>query len=473
MLFNSFEFLLFFPAVVALYFLLPYASRWFLLLAASCFFYMYFKPEYILILLVIIVIDFYAAKGIEATDNKRKKKWFLILSISSNLLILAIFKYYGFFNENVTGLYQYFGRENPFPELNIILPVGLSFHTFQAMGYTIDVYRGNFKAQKHFGIYALYEMFFPQLVAGPIERSRNIIPQFYEKHDPDPVLFSSGLRIMLWGFFKKMVIADNLSPIVDKIYNSPVDADPFALTIATLFFTIQIYCDFSGYSDIAVGSARIMGFRMMRNFNFPYIASSFRDFWNRWHISLSSWFRDYLYIPLGGSRKGEARTMINLFLVFAISGLWHGANWTFMIWGILHGTYLVIERIGEKSIRVSLPKFLRQILVFLLVVIAWVYFRADTIGDGNFIVKSIFGMNNEFDSVAGLKQLGIPNLNLLLLILFALSLFVIFETKLYKGFLRNFIEQKKPLKYAAYFMLAICIIVFGNSDEVQFIYFQF
>lgn len=274
-------------------------------------------------------------------------------------------------------------------------------------------------------------------------------------------------------FSKKMVIADNLSPIVDKIYDSPMDADPFALCIATLFFTIQIYCDFSGYSDIAIGSARIMGFRMMRNFNFPYIASSFRDFWNRWHISLSSWFRDYLYIPLGGSRKGEVRTMINLFLVFAISGLWHGANWTFMIWGILHGTYLVLERIGEKNFTFSMPKFLRQITVFILVVIAWVYFRADTVSDGNYVIKSMLGMNEGFDTVSGLKQLGIPSFTILLAILFSLSLFVIFETRLYKGFLRNFIEQKKPVKYAAYFMIALCIIVFGNSDEVQFIYFQF
>ena len=472
MLFNSLEFLLFFPLVLVFYYLLDHRFRWILLLAASCFFYMYFKPEYILILVVITVIDYFAARAIQNSTDKKKRKRLLILSITSNLLILCIFKYFNFFNENFTGLCYYFGTENPIPALNIILPVGLSFHTFQAMSYTIDVYRGELKAEKHFGIYALYEMFFPQLVAGPIERASHIIPQFYEKHKPDELLWRSGLRLILWGFFKKVVIADNLSPIVDRIYASPDIYSSATLLIATFFFTVQIYCDFSGYSDIAVGLARLLGFRLMRNFYIPYFANSIGNFWKRWHISLSTWFRDYLYIPLGGNRVSKLLLLFNILLVFTLSGFWHGANWTFIIWGALHGIYLIIGKLSGKSFTELFPNVVKQFVVFLLVMLAWIFFRANNVEQAFYVVKSIFMVDNSY-SLQFISELNLGNIKIVILILAGLFLFMWSEKYFLHSAGKEFLLKHNWLRTSAYFILFISILLFGNTDEVQFIYFQF
>ncbi|MGZ3884299.1 MAG: MBOAT family O-acyltransferase, partial [Bacteroidia bacterium] len=316
MLFNSLAFLAFFPVVTALYFLLPHKIRWFLLLVASCFFYMFFKPVYILILFGTIIIDYYAGIKLEETADKKKKKLFLVLSLVANIGVLVVFKYYNFINTNITDLLSAFGAHNPIPFLKILLPIGLSFHTFQAMSYTIEIYRGNQKAERHFGIYSLYVMFYPQLVAGPIERPQNVMHQFHETHRFDYTDVSAGLKLMLWGFFKKVVIADRLAIGVDEVYDHVHSYSGIALIMATVFFAIQIYCDFSGYSDIALGTARVMGFRLMTNFNRPYASRSVSEFWSRWHISLSSWFRDYLYIPLGGNRVKISRLYFNLFIVF-------------------------------------------------------------------------------------------------------------------------------------------------------------
>ncbi|MEO7524276.1 MAG: MBOAT family O-acyltransferase, partial [Ferruginibacter sp.] len=289
MLFNSYEFLIFFPIVTILYFLIPHRFRWFVLLVASCIFYMFFIPVYILILFFTIIIDYAAGIMIERSNNN--KKHFLILSIIANVGVLAFFKYFNFLAVNVNSV----ADENIIPVLNIILPIGLSFHTFQAMSYTIEVYRGNQKAEKHLGIYALYVMFYPQLVAGPIERPQNILPQFKIKHSFNIDLLYSGLRLMLWGLYKKVVVADRLSIYVDAIYNSPLEYSNFLnVLIAFFFFSIQIYCDFSGYSDIAIGAARVLGIDLMVNFNRPYESKNIREFWSRWHISLSTWFRDYV-----------------------------------------------------------------------------------------------------------------------------------------------------------------------------------
>ena len=306
MLFNSIHFIVFFIVVTSAYFALPYKYRWVLLLSASCYFYMAFVPVFILILVFTIIVDYFAGIFIEQSDGK-KRKLFLIASLIANIGVLVVFKYYNFMNENFTFLLKGFALENPLPFLKILLPIGLSFHTFQAMSYTIEVYRGNHKAERHFGIYALYVMFYPQLVAGPIERPQNILGQFYEKHDFDYDRVVNGLRLMLWGFFKKIVIADRLAVFVNEVYNQPNEYNGGAIWLSTFFFAIQIYCDFSGYTDIARGAARVMGYELLLNFNRPYFATSIKEFWSRWHISLSTWFRDYLYIPLGGNRVGVFR----------------------------------------------------------------------------------------------------------------------------------------------------------------------
>ncbi|MEI9935338.1 MAG: MBOAT family O-acyltransferase [Ferruginibacter sp.] len=302
---------------------MPHKFRWILLLTASCIFYMAFVPVYILILIFTIINDYIAGIIIENAQNK-KRKLFLVLSIVSNVGVLAFFKYYNFFIENVNALlHSLHVTTYSVPLLSILLPIGLSFHTFQAMGYTIEVYRGNQKAERHFGIYALYVMFYPQLVAGPIERPQNLLHQFWEKHSFSSQRLLDGLRLMLWGFFKKVVIADRLALYVNAVFNFPGNYHYLNLIIATLFFTIQIYCDFSGYSDIAIGAAKTMGFDLMTNFNRPYFSKNIQEFWAKWHISLSTWFKDYLYIPLGGNRVKVSRMYLNIAIVFLVSGLWH------------------------------------------------------------------------------------------------------------------------------------------------------
>ncbi|HET6224970.1 MAG TPA: MBOAT family O-acyltransferase, partial [Bacteroidia bacterium] len=341
MLFNSAQFLFFFPLVTILFFLLKSNYRWALLLAASCYFYMFFRPVYILILFFTIIVDYYAGIFIERAKDPKTRRLYLIISIISNVSILAVFKYFNFLNENITGLAELIGLHNPIPYLTILLPIGLSFHTFQAMSYTIEVYRGNQRAERHFGIYSLYVMFYPQLVAGPIERPQNILHQFHEKQVFSYERAANGLNQMAYGMFKKVVIADRLAEYVNAIYGNPQHYSTLPIIIATLFFSIQIYCDFSGYSDIAIGAAKVMGYDLMENFNRPYLSTTISEFWTRWHISLSTWFKDYVYIPLGGNRTTKIKWYRNLIIVFLLSGLWHGASWNFIIWGALHSFYLV------------------------------------------------------------------------------------------------------------------------------------
>ena len=451
----------------------PY--RWILLLVASCVFYMFFKPVYILILGFTIVIDYVAGIYIEKATDKKQRKRFLVLSIITNVGVLAIFKYYNFFNDNITSLASFMGLSNSIPYLNILLPIGLSFHTFQAMSYTIEVYRGNQKAERHFGLYALYVMFYPQLVAGPIERPQNTLPQLHVEKKFDYGSAVIGLRLMLWGFFKKMVIADNLSIIVDNVYNNPSQQNGFTFLIATYFFTFQIYCDFSGYSDIALGSAKIMGFDLMKNFNIPYISKSIKEFWERWHISLSSWFRDYLYIPLGGNRVKKSRWMLNLFIVFLVSGFWHGANWTFIVWGALHGTYLILEILFKPSTDKLIDttskfgKFVSVIITFHLAMFAWVFFRANSIESATFALKQIF--TNLFTSFSLIGTASAPLLICTLFITAALFYIVDFM-KENKRMIEVF-QSSSYLRHAVYLFLIYSILLFGNTDKTQFIYFQF
>jgi alginate O-acetyltransferase complex protein AlgI len=442
---------------------------------------MAFVPAYILILGFTIVIDYFAGIWIENTKGSNRKL-FLIFSLIANIGVLAFFKYFNFFNLNFTYLLNGFGVENHLPYLSILLPIGLSFHTFQAMSYTIEVYRGNHPAEKHFGIYALYVMFYPQLVAGPIERPQNILYQFREKHDFNYNLVTSGLKLATWGLFKKVVIADRLSIVVDAVYNHPTHFNSLSLLIATIFFAFQIFCDFSGYSDMAIGIARVMGFELMTNFNKPYHAKSLHEFWQRWHISLSTWFRDYLYISLGGNRVSIPRWYFNLFIVFLISGLWHGANWTYVIWGALHGFYLIFALI-TKSFREKISKlllidkisFLSTITTFLLVAFAWIFFRADNVQTAIYIAKHIFtGIPELIKNPHNLQQdMGLNNKQMGLSVLLILFLEVVHYLQSQTNIIYQLAQKPAYIRFAIYYILLIAIIVFGEFSHRQFIYFQF
>ena len=468
MIFNSVHFIFFFIVTTILYYALPHRFRWAFLLAISCYFYMVFRPIYILILAGTIVVDYVAGLFLESTTNPRRKKIFLVASIIANVGVLAVFKYYNFINDNLTELLGVFHLKNEIPMLRILLPIGLSFHTFQAMSYTIEVYRGKQQAEKHFGMYALYVMFYPQLVAGPIERPQNILHQLKEK-----VVFNydhivSGLKLILWGLFVKVVIADRLSIYVDIVYNSPEHHSAISSLVATLFFTFQIYCDFSGYSSIAIGCAKVLGIDLMINFRRPYMSTSVREFWSRWHISLSTWFRDYLYIPLGGNRVSLYRNMFNLFFVFLVSGLWHGANWTFIIWGALHGFYLMLEIMFDRLLpSVKLPRPIRWILNFVLVAIAWVFFRASNFQTAKQILKNIYTIKPGPLYIGNASYLVYSFL--LILFLFAAE----YNAEKLNNRYAWLYSERKVLRWSAYLLLILTLLSIGVFNGGQFIYFQF
>jgi alginate O-acetyltransferase complex protein AlgI len=476
MLFNSLEFLLFFPVVTLLYFLLPHRFRWLHLLLASCLFYAAFIPAYLSILFLTIIIDYYAGIWIASSSGARRR-WFLSASIIANVGVLAIFKYYNFGIQNINALMAFAGADTRLPLWDIILPIGLSFHTFQAMSYTIEVYRGNQAPEKHFGIYALYVMFYPQLVAGPIERPQNILHQFYEKHHFDPDLFLSGIRLMAWGLFKKVVVADRLAVYANAVFDQPDEYHWLNLAIGTIAFGIQIYGDFSGYSDMAIGAARTMGYRLMVNFNRPYQALNIHEFWSRWHISLSSWFRDYLYIPLGGNRLGPAIQLRNSVIVFLVSGLWHGAAWTFMVWGALHALYIIIYNLYKKILPPfpshAAGRFSAWLINFLAVMLAWIYFRAESMEKANAMVKNIIFLNNEhaFKTVVSVnQQMEFGPVSAGISILMCIVMFAA-ERKLEPMLLSLDKQKTRDILFLA--ALLLCIMLAGVFSSSSFIYFQF
>ena len=485
MLFNSIQFILFFIVVTLAYFSLNVTGRWVLLLAASCYFYMVFKPAFILILAFTIVIDYLAGLWIEAEKNPKKRRWWLIISIISNVGILAFFKYYDFGMENFNRVFGSVGLFMPqlgsiLPESlrswmvtgagAVVLPIGLSFHTFQAMSYTIEVYRGNQKAERHFGIYALYVMFYPQLVAGPIERPQNVLHQFhtYFKYDFENV--KAGLMQMAFGFFKKCVIADRLGLVVQHAYHLPRDHNGLTLLVATFFYTFVIYCDFSGYSDIAIGAARVMGYNLMENFRTPYFSKSITEFWGRWHISLSTWFRDYLYIPLGGNRKGEMRGYANRMLVFLVSGLWHGASWKFVIWGGLHGGFLLGESLRNKYLQkmgINLPEggiysVIKVFVTFTLVMLAWVFFRVEHTTDAFVILRKIahVSFSDELKTPLNAAEMW-----------FCVFLIIVLQIKEY--YYLYVPTKNTAVFYTLFIGTLVLTYFFGVFGSNQFIYFQF
>lgn len=462
MVFNSLQFLVFFGIVTSAYFLLAHRFRWILLLASSCYFYMAFQPVYLGILGFTIIVDYFAGIYLEKFEGK-SKKLFLAASLLANIGVLAFFKYFGFFTGNLTAVAEFFGYSWHFPTLSILLPIGLSFHTFQAMSYTIEVYRGHQKAERNFGIYCLYVIFYPQLVAGPIERPQNLIHQFYREHSWDTARVQVGLFQMLQGLFKKVVIADRLAILVDSVYGSLAIQSGPNLILASVFYSFQIYCDFSGYSDMAIGAARVMGFDLMTNFNAPYTARSIPDFWRRWHISLSTWFKDYVYFSLGGNRVSIPRWYLNIMIVFVISGFWHGASWNFVIWGALHGIFQLLGLTISRYVPSLSPEkasglYLRllQIWTFALVSLAWVFFRIPHVAQLKIYFKRLF--NWQSDAPLGMHFNEV---------IFCLVLIVGLQ-----------IWDKVQPKHLANLWLmlpiiALLIYFLGVFNLKQFIYFQF
>jgi D-alanyl-lipoteichoic acid acyltransferase DltB (MBOAT superfamily) len=402
--------------------------------------------------------------------------------------ILVVFKYYNFVVDNFNIVIDTLHTTGKIPILNIILPIGLSFHTFQAMSYTIEVYRGNQKAEKHFGIYALYVMFYPQLVAGPIERPQNILHQFHEEKKIKYEYLKRGLILMAWGLFKKCVIADRLAMFVNEVYGNVNEHHGIPVIIATAFFALQIFCDFSGYSDIAIGSAKCMGYDLMNNFDRPYLSTSFTEFWRRWHISLSTWFRDYVYIPLGGNKVYKKRWYFNLMIVFMLSGIWHGANWNFVIWGLLHGTYLILENILQEKVPSikkntnSVVVFLKRILVFILVCYAWVFFRAQSTKEAFHIIKSsLIGIpqqikdivSNSLNARLHILYVNQSVFNFFIAIFFIMILTIIHHNQKNQNFDQWLISKNNKTRWLIYFLLVISFVCFGVFNRTDFIYFQF
>jgi alginate O-acetyltransferase complex protein AlgI len=480
MLFNSIEFAIFFPVVVAMFFLSPQRWRVRLLLAASCFFYMAFIPAYILILFVTILIDYFAGMYIERVEG-RKRKALLWLSIVSTCTVLFIFKYFGFFMNSFVGLAGLFGWQFSPAVVKIILPIGLSFHTFQSLSYVVEVYRGNQKAERDFVIYATYVMFFPQLVAGPIERPQNLLHQFREWHELNYNNITCGLKRMAWGFFKKLVVADRLALYVNDVYGAPRNYNGLQLTIATFFFAYQIYCDFSGYSDIAIGAAQVLGFRLMENFRTPYYSLSVSEFWQRWHISLSTWFRDYVYIPLGGNRVSTKRYITNLLVTFGISGLWHGASWTYVWWGLLNGVYLVMGWLTKdlrnrffRAIGLEEHTFIRKAIMlvstFLLTCLAWIVFRARDMGDAAYVTTHLT-RGWDFGSI-GTPQFLLRQLPVAVGAIFALEVGqLLWQSKVSVPSIVG--RLPLPARWAVYAAFVMLVLMFGIYRNSQFIYFQF
>jgi alginate O-acetyltransferase complex protein AlgI len=489
MLFNSIEFLIFFPIVTVLYFLLPHKYRWAHLLLSSCIFYAAFVPKYLIILFLTIVVDYFAGILIESSHGK-KRKWWLLASLVANIGVLVIFKYFNFIAGNINALLNISIPDSPnIPLLNFLLPIGLSFHTFQAMSYTIEVYRGNHKAEKHFGIYALYVMFYPQLVAGPIERPQQVLHQFHEKHKFSYYNLQEGLKLIGWGLIKKVIIADRFAQITDPVYNNPFNYPALTIFISMILFSYQIYCDFSGYSDIALGTARVMGFRLMKNFDNPYHSSSISEFWRRWHISLSFWFRDYLYIPLGGSRGSQFRKYLNLFIVFMVSGLWHGASWTFIVWGALHGVYQiagsVLKPVRDRAASIlgmrkesPVRKFIGIISTFTLVTCAWVFFRASNFTNAKHMLSQLVYLPNDIKLYLTTNTFSLgenmPSAKVLVLYLglaALLELIVVLNKKTQVNALLK--RQPTLVRWSVYYACIFAIIMLGVFEERQFIYFQF
>lgn len=481
MLFHSFAFLVFFPAVVAVYYALPHRSRWALLLAASYFFYAWWRVEYLALIVFSTLVDYAAGLGMGRAQSQRLKRLWLAASLTANLGLLGAFKYFNFLNANVEAVVTWLGLPYGVPMLDVLLPVGISFYTFQSISYTVDVYRGKRPPERHLGIFAVYVSFFPQLVAGPIERSTTLLPQFRREHPFSFDNFIQGFRLMLWGYFIKVAVADRLGIYVDQVYGNVDQYEGVTMLIATYFFAFQILGDFAGYSYIAIGAAKIMGYSLMENFRRPYFADSVQQFWREWHISLGAWFRDYLYIPIGGSKSGTLRTYRNLMLVFFVSGVWHGAAWTVILFGVMQGLFVL----GEKVFRPWTARFsaatgldripwlhtlVRVTVTFHLVLVTWVLFRAASMADALTIFrKSITGLFTTDHLFVPTGDVTAFLINWCLIAFVMAVQYVQGDREV--GMFLN--AMRRAPRWVFYFALLFGILAFGEFGERAFIYFQF
>lgn len=482
MVFTSLEYILFLPLVALVYFATPRTWRWGWLLVASYFFYMYWKPYYIILIVGSTLIDYWAAIAIEENKHHKRRHWWLGLSLLGNLGLLFTFKYFNFFSSQVTAVAQVYGYQYGGYTLDVLLPVGISFYTFQTLAYTIDVYKGYTKAERHLGRYALYVTFFPQLVAGPIERSKDLLGQFHFDYKFNRQRVSEGLRLILWGFFKKLVIADRLGLFVDKVYNQPDTYEGFVVWVASVFFLFQIYCDFSAYTDIAIGSARVLGVKLSKNFdNRVYAITSFGEFWRGWHITLTSWFRDYVYFPLVSLRPSYHWIILAGLITFTINGLWHGASWTFVIWGALNGLYIVGENYLKTPrdsfyARLGLPEGhrWRQLMsfgiCFFLANFSIIFFRGINVESAFLMVKKSFLLH----PIQLHQTLGIVNpfeLSIGVLMIVTMDLLHIrMKGRRFDVFVG---QQPTWLRWGIYIVLVHLILYLGMPPQRQFIYFEF
>lgn len=493
MLFNTLNFLIFFPIVLLIYFVLPARIRYIWLLVASYYFYMCWNPVYVVLIVLSTVITYVCGRSVDVLQEKKLKKLVIAMSFISNLGILIYFKYTGFLINTINSLLTaiHFQR---IPTFDVLLPVGISFYTFQALGYTVDVYRGEVKAERNFLKYALFVSFFPQLVAGPIERSRNLLNQINDEVNHKLWNYervTSGLIMMLWGFFLKVVIADRIAVFVDTVFTGYEQYGMVVLTAGAAAFAIQIYCDFAGYSTIAIGAAKALGFDLMENFDTPYLARGIVDFWHRWHISLSTWFRDYLYIPLGGSRCSKVRKYANILITFGVSGLWHGAGWNYVVWGLLHGIYQIIEKELQpladnihKRFHTRTEsfgyKFFQTAVTFILVDFAWIFFRADSMHQAVHYIQRMFTYRDWwslFDQSLYTLGLNVQQIHILIFSFMILFLVDLLQFKKRKSITEFLSEQWIVFRWSALLALLFTCIIFGyygpGFDSAQFIYFQF
>ncbi|MEM1044021.1 MAG: MBOAT family O-acyltransferase [Bacteroidota bacterium] len=507
MLFNSIDFVVFFPVVVALYFAIPYRWRWTFLLASSYYFYACWKLEYLALIMASTLIDYAAGRAMGRRETRAERRPFLLMSLCSNLGILFFFKYANFFGESVEEAFRPFNIFVDMPAFDILLPVGISFYTFQTLAYSIDVYRGRQQAERHLGIFAVYVCFWPQLVAGPIERSQSLLPQFRERHPFRWSLAADGLKLMAWGFFQKVVIADRAALYVGTVYANPEAYVGWTTYLAIVIFAVQIYCDFAGYTNIARGAARVMGYELMKNFRQPLYAIDIADFWRRWHISLTTWFRDYLYFPMGGSRVPKWRWGFNTFFVLAVCGLWHGASWTFVMWGVVNGVYLAFAALTAtfrnglwdraeaafarfkprtetvQQMGVALPptlwqrlqtwiiptprRFIRTLVGFHLIILSLIFFRATTMTDAWTMLSHLFSLTSTEVVV------GINNYEFLLLLVSIAVLLLVDLIELREN-IRSFLKRRPAwVRFPIYAALVLAILMLGEYGAQEFIYFQF
>ena len=486
MQFTSLYFFMFFLIISTLYFIIPHKFRWVWLLICSYYFYMSWNPKYALLLGTSTIITYLSGLLIQKA-NSLKKLW-VIASFSSNLGILFLFKYYNFFNASLLRLLNLFSISIYIPSFKFLMPLGISFYTLQALSYTIDVYRKDVAPERNLGKYALFVAFFPQLLSGPIEKSKNMLHQFDEKHIFDYDRVKNGLLLMLWGIFVKIVVADRLALLVNTVYNNPNNYKGFSILLATVFFTFQIYCDFMSYSDIARGAAEVLGFKITNNFQQPYFSKSIKEFWRRWHISLTSWFKDYLYFPLGGNRRGKLKTYYNIIIVFLVSGLWHGATINFIIWGGLHGFYQITEYLvnpfKEKIIKtfkikteIFSFKLFQVLLTFLLVNFAWIFFRANSFLSAITIIKNSFYFNPWIFFNGSIFKLGLDSKDFLIALIGIGLVLAVDMLRRAKSLRIQLSKQNIIFRWTIYLVAVVVILIlgmYGPSYSIQqFIYSQF